>query len=199
MPVVEGTNLRAPLRTARSLGDVLDIGIQVADALDYSHARGVVHRDIKPENIMVAREEGDRVRVRIMDFGLGARVDTEHRLTKTGILVGTVAYFSPGTGHRPSAIDGRSDIYSLGTVLYECLTGEPPFAGEVQSVLYRIVHEIPQPPRSLGADMDEELEAIVLHCLAKEPGQRPQRAREVADALTRYRSKLHESDRVRKP
>src|SRR5580765_2778726 len=86
MPVVQGTNLRGFLREqALTLGEVIDIGIQVAEALDYSHARGVIHRDIKPENIMVAREEGSRVRVRIMDFGL-ARAATESRITKTGTI-----------------------------------------------------------------------------------------------------------------
>ena len=94
---------------------------------------------------MVTREEGAGVRVRVMDFGL-AHAATESRLTKTGTLVGTVAYLSPEQV-ASRAFDGRSDIYSLGVVLYECLVGEPPFTGEVQSILYRIVHEIPQPPR----------------------------------------------------
>ena len=87
-PRNSGTNLRAFLRQDSVLGDVLDVGIQVAEALDYSHARGVVHRDIKPENIMVSREEGG-VRVRVMDFGL-ARAAAESKLTKTGSLVGTL-------------------------------------------------------------------------------------------------------------
>src|ERR1017187_10228302 len=95
MPVVGGTTLMRMIREqSLRLGDVVDIGIQVADALDYSHARGVVHRDIKPANIMVTREEGSPVRVRVMDFGL-ARADTESRLTKTGTLIGTMAYLSP--------------------------------------------------------------------------------------------------------
>ena len=144
MPVVGGTNLSRLLRDQTlCLGDVVDIGIQVADALDYSHSRGVVHRDIKPANIMIAREEGSAVRVRVMDFGL-AHTASESRLTKTGTLVGTVAYLSPEQV-TSRAFDGRSDIYSLGVVLYECLVGEPPFTGDVQSILYRIVHEIPQP------------------------------------------------------
>jgi ABC-type transport system substrate-binding protein len=188
MPVVEGENLRHLLWAGSlRLGEVLDIAIQVADALEYSHARGVVHRDIKPENIMVSRHDG-AVRVRVMDFGL-AHATTESRLTKTGTLVGTVAYLSPEqvTAH---SFDGRSDIYSLGTVLYECLAGEPPFSGEVQSILYRIVHEVPQPPRALGAEIREELQEIVLHCLQKDPGKRPQRAGQVADALRRHRASL---------
>src|SRR5512143_3659637 len=95
MPLVEGTNLRRLLWDGSlRLGEVLDIAIQVADALEYSHSRSVVHRDIKPENIMVAREEGGSARVRVMDFGL-AHATAENRLTKTGTLVGTVNYLSP--------------------------------------------------------------------------------------------------------
>jgi serine/threonine protein kinase len=193
MPLVEGTNLRRILYAGSlRLGEVLDIAIQVADALEYSHSRGVVHRDIKPENIMVAREEGGALRIRVMDFGL-AQASTENRLTKTGTLVGTVTYLSPEqvAAH---AFDGRSDIYSLGTVMYECLTGEPPFAGEVQSALYRIVHEIPQPPRVLGAEIREELQDIILQCLEKDPTRRPQKASQLAEALRRHRSSLHSDE-----
>ena len=189
MPLVSGTNLLRLLRDqSLKLGEVVDIGIQVADALDYSHSRGVVHRDIKPANVMVTREDGAGVRVRVMDFGL-AHATTESRLTKTGTLVGTVAYLSPEQV-ASRAFDGRSDIYSLGVVLYECLLGEPPFTGEVQSILYRIVHEVPQPPRNLGAEVREELQDIVLRCLEKDPAKRPQRGSHVAEALRRHRSSL---------
>src|SRR5262249_3018160 len=110
-------------------------------------------------------------------------------LTKTGTLIGTVAYLSPEqVGAR--AFDARSDIYSLGTVLYECLVGDPPFTGEVQSILYRIVHEIPQPPRALGAEIREELQDIILRCLEKDPAKRPQKAGQVSDALRRHKSSL---------
>src|SRR5712691_1625090 len=168
MPLVLGISLRHLLwEGSLRLGEVLDIAIQIAEALEYSHSRGVVHRDIKPENIMVVREEGGSIRVRVMDFGL-AHASSESRLTKTGTLVGTVAYLSPEQVSSRD-FDGRSDLYSLGTILYECLAGEPPFSGEVQTVLYRIVHEIPQPPRALGADIREELQDIVLECLQKDP------------------------------
>jgi len=194
MALVAGTNLRALLKEDPSLGDITDIGIQVADALEYSHARGVVHRDIKPENIMVTRE-GSGLRVRVMDFGL-ARGASDARMTRTGMLLGTVGYLSPeqisGRG-----IDGRSDIYALGTMLYECVVGEPPFCGEAQTVVYRIVHEFPQGPRALGAAIDEPLEQIILACLAKDPSQRPQHALDVAQALTRYRAGMRDSDRTR--
>ena len=193
MPVVRGTNLRWFEREgALTLGEVLDIGVQVAEALEYSHSRGVIHRDVKPENIMVQRDDGDRVRVRIMDFGL-ARGATESRITKTGTIAGTLAYMSPEQV-AASGVDHRSDIYSMGTVLYECLTGEPPFSGELQSILYRIVHEIPQSPRSLGADINEDLETVILGCIAKEPGKRPQRASEVVESLRRCQTRLHHSD-----
>jgi ABC-type transport system substrate-binding protein len=190
MPLVGGTTLLRLIRDqSLRLGDVVDIGIQVAEALDYSHSRGVVHRDIKPANIMVTRDEGGgAVRVRVMDFGL-AHATTESRLTKTGTLVGTVAYLSPEQV-ASRAFDGRSDIYSLGVVLYECLVGEPPFTGEVQSILYRIVHEIPQPPRNLGAEIREELQDIVLRCLEKDPAKRPQKAGQIAEALRRHRASL---------
>src|SRR5262249_48647395 len=142
---------------------------QVADALEYSHSQGVVHRDIKPENILVARREsaGTEVRVRVTDFGL-AMATAENRLTKTGSVVGTIAYLSPEQ-LSGKAIDVRSDIYSLGIVLYECLVGKPPFSGEIQSVLYRIAHDTPDSPRALGADVREELEAIIMHCIEKDP------------------------------
>ena len=200
MPVVHGTHLRSLLRERTlKLGDVVDIGIQVADALDYSHTQGVIHRDIKPENIMVRRTETGGVRVRIMDFGL-ARASIESqltRITQSGTLVGTVSYFSPEQVSATHDVDVRSDLYSLGTVLYECLLGEPPFAGEVQSVLYRIVHETPQTPSARGADVDAELERIAMHCIARDPSNRPQTAREVAEALTRYRRTLSEENRQR--
>ena len=193
MALVQGTNLRAFLAESPPLGDVVTVGIQVAEALEYSHARGVVHRDIKPENIMVAREEG--LRVRVMDFGL-ARATAGSRLTRTGTFMGTLAYLSPEqiVG---SDLDGRSDVYALGTVLYESLVGEPPFTGEPQAVVYRIVHEFPQSLRARGAVIDEGLESLILACLAKDPSRRPQRAGELAESLKRYRLGLRDTERAR--
>ena len=195
MALVEGVNLLGFLRQGASLGDVVEIGIQSAEALGYSHARGVVHRDIKPENMMVARQPGRGLRVRVMDFGL-ARAATEGRITKTGTLIGTLQYLSPEQ-ITSRDVDGRSDLYALGTVLYECVAGQPPFSGEPQSVVYRIVHEIPQPPRERGAVIDQALEAIVLGCLEKDPAMRPASAGELAEALRRYRATLRESDSAR--
>ncbi|PWT94197.1 MAG: hypothetical protein C5B55_03055 [Blastocatellia bacterium] len=193
MPVVHGTDLRWFQREGSlTLGEVLDIGVQVAEALEYSHSRGVVHRDIKPENIMVARDESSRIRVRVMDFGL-ARGATETKITKSGTIAGTLSYMSPEQVSG-SGIDHRTDIYSLGTVLFECVAGEPPFSGELQSILYRIVHEIPQSPRGFGADINEDLEAAILYCIAKEPAKRPQRASEFITLLRRCQSRINQSD-----
>jgi ABC-type transport system substrate-binding protein/tRNA A-37 threonylcarbamoyl transferase component Bud32 len=193
MPVVSGKSLRYYLEErALLLGDALEIGIQAAQALEYSHGQGVVHRDIKPENIMVAREEDGRLRVRVMDFGL-ARVTTNTKLTKTGVFVGTMAYFSPEQVVARE-ISAATDIYALGTVLYESVVGKTPFAGELQSVLYRIAHEQPESPRSLGVDIDAELEEVILSCLAKDPEQRPS-AGKLAKLFRGYRSRLRDSVR----
>jgi serine/threonine protein kinase/ABC-type transport system substrate-binding protein len=196
MPFVQGTSLRSYLNEqSLSLGEVIDIGIQVAQALEYSHSLGVIHRDIKPENVMVARQDSG-VRVRVTDFGL-AMASSENRLTRTGSVVGTMCYLSPEQ-LSTKIVDGRSDIYSLGVVLYECLTGKPPFSGEVQSVLYRIAHESPDPPRMLGAEIQEELENIIMQCLEKDPAKRPQSAGEFSERLMKYRSKLRDSERIQK-
>lgn len=190
MPLIRGTSLRKLLREAAlTYEDVVDVGIAVADALDYSHTRGVVHRDVKPENILVDRDEG-QLRVRITDFGLAkaTQVKTEDASTE-GVLVGTISYVSPEQVAREKS-DERSDIYSLGTVLYEALVGEAPFEGDIASVLYRILHEPPIAPTKRGLEIDRELERVVLQCLEKLPGRRPQRARDVAAALRRIRDRI---------
>jgi ABC-type transport system substrate-binding protein len=194
MALVDGTNLLGFLRTGPNIGDIVEIGIQVAEALEYSHARGVVHRDIKPENVMVARQPGDGLRVRVMDFGL-ARGGAAGRITKTGTLIGTLQYLSPEQIVSQN-VDGRSDVYALGTVLYECVVGQPPFTGEPQSIVYRIVHEFPQPPRERGAAVDEALERLILGCLEKDRTKRPSGAGELAEELKRYRVELRDAGRT---
>ncbi len=192
MPVVRGTTLHDFIdQDSLNLGETLEIIAQIADALGYSAGRGVVHRDVKPENIMVSRD-GASLRARIMDFGL-ALPAAGNRITKTGQLPGTLAYLSPEY-IMSLDIDGRSDIYSLGTILYECLAGEPPFTGPQGAVLFRIVHE--EPP-TLG--VDPRLAAIVMRCLAKEPKDRPARGSELAVELRSFRQELSDNARRQTP
>jgi ABC-type transport system substrate-binding protein len=194
MPYVQGVNLRQVLaESPLKLRQLVDLGIQAAEALEYSHGLGIVHRDVKPENIMVTQHTADSLRIRLTDFGLAVHA-TEQRLTTTGALVGTVSYLSPEqvVGN---TVDPRVDIYALGTVLYECIAGRTPFKGEMQAVLFRIVHEEPQPLSQLVQDLDPELEQLVHSCLAKEPQLRPQRAADLAAALYRYRAKIADSAR----
>ncbi len=189
MPLLAGVNLRQMIRqrTLR-LGQILDVVAQTAEALEYSHSRGVVHRDVKPENLMLTGVELEKLRVRVMDFGLALEV-SQARLTKTKAVAGTVAYVSPEQASELE-VDHRTDIYSLGVVAYECLTGEPPFDGVHLKMLYRIMHEDPPTLADRGADVDGELEAIVLSCLAKRPAQRPASAGDLAAAVRRCQQRL---------
>lgn len=182
MPLVRGATIQELIRNGElELSDTLEVIAQAAEALDYSHQRGVIHRDIKPENLMVTVED-TRLRTRVMDFGL-AIADEGSRLTESGGLPGTLAYLSPEQ-ILALDLDGRSDLYSLGTVLYECVVGDAPFRGTRYTLLYRIVHDAPPRPSRRG--IDEDLERIILSCLAKEPGERPLRGNDLAAELRRY-------------
>ena len=194
MSLVEGVTLRAWIRERRLLlGQILDIAAQVADALGYSHSRGVIHRDVKPENVMLTERHG--LRARVMDFGLAREASTTS-LTPSGSLLGTLAYLSPEqVGDRP--VDGRADLYALGMMLYECLCGERAFAGAAEALLYRIAHEHPQPLRDRGVAISEELDALVLSCLAKEPAKRPESGEAIAGALRRLAAELRDEERAR--
>ncbi len=181
MPLLAGTTLRQ-LIEERSLApeDAVDIAVEAAEALAYSHSLGVIHRDVKPENIMVMRDGGEP-RVRVMDFGLAREIGGTS-LSRSGGLAGTPAYLSPEqvTGAR---LDARTDVYSLGAVLYESLAGEPPFDGPIHSVIYRIGHDPPPRLAGRGLEVGDDLERIVLACLSKDPDDRPANARELASVL----------------
>lgn len=194
MPLVRGETLRQRLMKGKlQLGEMLEIAIQTTDALEYSHSKGVVHRDIKPENILLAQGERDAVRVRITDFGL-AIAPANDRLTRSGAVVGTAAYLSP-EAVQSREIDGRSDIYSLGTVLYECVAGQPPFAGNLHEVMYRIIRDIPLGLRATGLDVDPELDSLLLQCLQKDAALRPM-AVDLSASLRQYRDSLPEDRRT---
>src|SRR5437867_1720732 len=145
MPYVEGESLRERLTREKQLplDEVLNLGREVADALSYAHGQGVVHRDIKPENILL--ESGHAV---VSDFGIARAMEAAggDRLTETGLALGTPAYMSPEQAGGEPELDGRSDVYSLGCVLYEMLSGSPPFTGPTaQAILAKRLTD-PAPP-----------------------------------------------------
>ena len=157
------------------------IAASVAEALAFAHAEGLVHRDVKPANIMLT----DSGRVKVMDFGI-ARVVSAHTLTQTATVFGTAAYLSPeqAQGER---VDGRSDVYALGVVLYEMLTGRAPFAADSPVALaFKHIHEDPPPPSSQRRGITPGLEAVVMRALAKDRAARYQGAAEMAAALAPF-------------
>lgn len=159
----------------RTLSNVM---IQVCDALDYAHENGIVHRDVKPANIMIM--EGNKVKV--MDFGI-ARLDTSASMTQTGTALGTPNYISPEQ-LKGQMVDRRSDIFSVGVVFYELLTGEKPFKGETLSALiYSILHTNPPMPSEVNLDVPRIFDKIIAKALVKDPDLRFQSARDLAGIL----------------
>ncbi|MGV9601333.1 protein kinase domain-containing protein [Streptosporangium sandarakinum] len=184
MELVEGGTLADLLRrTPPTPAEAGQIVAAVLEALEHSHERKIVHRDIKPANIMVHRA-GDRVRVKVMDFGIAKLMSqTATRLTATGMRIGTPSYMSPEQADgRPA--DARSDLYSVGCVLYEMLTGRPPFTGDSPAVvLFQHLHKTPQPPSQLNPALALFWDQVLATALAKDPQQRHQDAAAMRQAI----------------
>ena len=180
MEYLEGSTLEELLISGinwdyKTLSNVM---IQVCDALDYAHENGIIHRDVKPANIMIL--EGSRVKV--MDFGI-ARLDTSASMTQTGTALGTPNYISPEQ-LKGLPIDRRSDIFSVGVVFYELLTGEKPFKGDTLSALiYSILHTNPPMPSEVNLDVPRIFDKIIAKALVKDPDLRFQTARDLAAIL----------------
>ena len=179
MELVEGRNLERVIETNQQLdyATIVHIARQAADALGFAHQHGIVHRDIKPANIMLTQEG----RVKVADFGI-AKVGST-KLTQPGTLLGSPSYMAP-EHFLGQSLDGRSDIFALGIVLYELITGQPPFTAESLGALsYKIVHEDVVPPIELKPDLDPQLNEVIVKALARDPAQRFQSAEELCAAL----------------
>jgi TolB-like protein/Tfp pilus assembly protein PilF len=196
MPYVQGESLRSRLTREKQLPveDALDIAIAVAAALAYAHERGVIHRDIKPENILL---EGDEAVV--ADFGIARAVDSAGgtKLTETGMAVGTVTYMSPEQAAGERELDGRSDVYSLGCVLYEMLAGEPPFTGPtVQAVFAKRFSEPIAPISRVRPSVPPAAELVVMKALASVPADRWPSARLLRQELAALRRAPTDGTRI---
>ncbi|AHG93570.1 protein kinase (plasmid) [Gemmatirosa kalamazoonensis] len=185
MPYVGAESLHE--RIARhgplAVGDALRIAHALAGALAHAHAHGVVHRDVKPANVLLAG-----ARPVLIDFGIACTLDGDvggERITATGSLVGTPTYMSPEQAAGDGGVDGRADVYALGCVLYEMLTGEPPFSGRTDVVLCRRLRERPPHPRHRRRDIPADVDAAVVRALAPLPTARYDSAAAFAAALER--------------
>jgi serine/threonine protein kinase len=195
MELVEGHTLRELIHEGERIecDRALEIIVGVLEALDYSHMRGIVHRDIKPANIMIT-ESGD---VKVMDFGIARAIDDlGATLTSTWNVVGTAQYLSPEQA-QGSIADSRSDIYSTGCLLYELLTGRPPFTGEtpVSIALQHVSGQYP-PARSLQPDLPADIETVLAVSLSKSPDSRYQDALSMLADIKRLRSGVHVTTKI---
>ena len=170
-----------PLGVARTL----NIAIQITSALEATHTLGIIHRDLKPDNVMLVRRSANPEFVKVLDFGV-AKLQTDQKQTKTGVLMGTPMYMAPEQWETLPDVDGRADLYALGAILYECLTGRPPYDGPNTYALLMAHMNNPVPdPAKLAPETPAELSDLVQRLLAKGRNDRPPSATKVLGALRR--------------
>jgi serine/threonine protein kinase len=217
MPLISGKSLqdRIDQHGALELKHVLCIGAQIASGLAAAHKQGLIHRDVKPANILLEGVDGEESgigeatrfpalraqlpRVKITDFGLARAVD-DASVTQSGVITGTPMFMSPEQARGEYNLDARSDLFSLGSVLYVMATGRAPFrAAGAHAVIHRVINDSPRPMRAINPEVPAWLEAIVAKLHAKHPGDRFASAGEVADLLLQHLAHLHEPARVPRP
>ncbi|MDN5858156.1 MAG: Stk1 family PASTA domain-containing Ser/Thr kinase [Pseudonocardia sp.] len=186
MEYVDGQTLREIIRSTGPMSQqrVIEVMADVCAALDFSHRHQIIHRDVKPANVMINRAGA----VKVMDFGIARALGEGQNVTQTAAVIGTAQYLSPEQA-RGEAVDARSDVYAAGCVLFELLTGEPPFTGDTPvAVAYQHVREDPRRPSEVNPNIPPELEAVALKALSKNPVNRYQSAAEMRADLVRVRS-----------
>ena len=184
MEYVDGEPLSSIIRTQAPIPpeQAASIASDIAKALTYAHRHGVVHRDVKPGNVLITSDG----QVKVTDFGIARAIGADEQVTQTGLVMGTATYFSPEQA-QGLGVDGRSDLYALGVVLYEMVTGRPPFTGDTPvSIAYQHVREVPPTPRSLNPSVPPPLEAIILQAMAKLPAERYATAEDMRADLDRF-------------
>ncbi|MEJ2720137.1 MAG: protein kinase, partial [bacterium] len=192
MEFIEGRSLKAKIESGPlRLREAVDMAVEIAEGLRSAHQRNIVHRDVKSANVMITPDG----KAKIMDFGL-AKAPGRTQLTREGTTLGTIAYMSPEQS-RGEVVDARSDVWSLGVVLYEMATGRLPFEGDhEQAIMYSVINEEPKPLTGVRSDVPMELERIVGKCLEKQPSRRYQDVDDLLVDLRRLRTELAEPQRA---
>ena len=199
MEHLEGTTLAQHIKSNGRVRPLEASAIlqQLLEGLGAAHAAGIIHRDLKPANVFLVRQAGRPDFVKILDFGVSkfSVLSEEMSMTRTGAVLGTPYYMSPEQAKGARGTDARSDLYAVGVILYECITGQVPFSAETfNELLFRIVLESPPPAESFVPDLSPELAAIIRKSMAREPGDRFQTAQELKQALADWSAKAEEAE-----
>jgi len=189
--LIDGNSLSNLLEKGKlfSVVEVIDIGIQICDALDYAHRNGIIHRDIKPANILYSQDKN----AKLTDFGVARLSGSQSGLTREGDILGSILYIAPEQIIDAKNADRRSDIYSLGMTMYQLLTGRLPFEGaDFNEIIKKIIDNEFTPPRKLRPDISEELEELILKAIKKNPDERFQEANDFSFVLKDIKEKIKE-------